>query len=189
MRPHIPDFETTDSVNVPAREAEFLRQLATTYRDLYACAVSIVGDRNDAEDVIQEVCVILWEKYDEFEPGTNFRKWAIAVTFNCSRSFARKRRRQLGAGLGEEAISRVVRMRTAASELLELRREAIRNCVDKMGQVDRSFLSECYRSTTSLVEFASRNGRTVSAVYSKLKRLRRALVTCVQKQLERGELS
>jgi RNA polymerase sigma-70 factor (ECF subfamily) len=188
MPQRFPDFETPTTINGPARDAEFLRNLAATYRDLYACAVSIVGDRNDAEDVIQEVCVVLWEKYEEFEPGTNFRKWAMTVTFNCARSFARKRRRQRGTGFGEEAISRIVLMRTAASELLELRRELIRDCIDKMSSSDRHFLSDCYRSSTSLVELAARKGKTVSSVYSKLKRLKRSLVECVQRHLERGEL-
>jgi len=179
--------DSVTSVNNPEREAEFLRLLAISYRELYAAAMSVVGNRNDADDVIQEVCVVLWARYDEFDPGTNFHKWAVTVAFNVARTYARKRNRRRGTGLNEEALARIVRMRTASSELLELRREILRNCLTRLAPRDRRFLTDCYRTSTSLVDYAQGKGLTVSAVYSKLKRLRRTLVECVQKKFEQGE--
>lgn len=178
--------DSATSVNNSTQEAEFLRFLAMSYRDLYAAAMSIVGNRNDADDVIQEVCVVLWAKYDEFNPNTNFRKWACTVTFNVARSYARKRNRHRGVGLDEEVLAKIVRMRTASSELLELRREILRGCLDRLTPRDRRFLADCYRTPSSLVEYAQSKGLTVATVYSKLKRVRRALVDCVQWKLEGG---
>jgi len=178
------DHELQTTVNDSSREAEFLRQLAGSYRDLFASAMAIVGKRDDADDVIQEVCVVLWQKYDEFEQGTNFRKWACTFAFNIAKAYARKQRRRRGVGLGDQALARVVQMRSAGSELFELRREMLRNCMDKLNEADRRFLSDCYRTPTSLGEFAQCKGRTVSSVYSKLKRLRRALTKCVQSYSE-----
>ncbi|HWL08380.1 MAG TPA: sigma-70 family RNA polymerase sigma factor [Planctomicrobium sp.] len=187
MFPSFSDHEPTDTEHETSQEAEFLRLLATSYRDLYASALSIVGNRNDVEDVIQEVCVVLWKKYDEFEQGTNFRKWACAIAFNVAKAYARKQRRAQGAGLSEEALLRITQMRTAGTELFELRREVLRNCVGKLPEKDRRFLAECYRPSISLIEFAQRQERTVSAVYSKLKRIRKAIADCVHKQLGKGD--
>lgn len=178
------NLDSTTSVNDPARETEFLRLLAISYRELYAAAMSVVGNRNDADDVIQEVCVVLWARYDEFDPTTNFHKWACTVAFNVARTYARKRNRRRGVGLSEEALSKIVRMRTASSELLELRREILRNCLTRLAPRDRHFLTDCYRTSSSLVDYAQNKGLTVSTVYSKLKRLRRTLVDCVQKKFE-----
>ncbi|HWL07647.1 MAG TPA: sigma-70 family RNA polymerase sigma factor [Planctomicrobium sp.] len=179
--------ELASAVDESSREAEFLRQLARNYRELYALATTIVGSRNDAEDVIQEVCVVLWKKRGEFEEIVNFRKWARTVVLNVARSYARKQRRRRGAGLDDQTLDRMVKMRLASCELLELRREVLRSCLDKLPSPDWDFLMDCYSSSTSLAELASQKGRTASTIYSKLKRLRRALVNCVQRHLERGD--
>lgn len=179
--------ELASAVNESSREAEFLRQLARSYRELYALATAVVGNRDDADDVIQEVCLVLWEKREKFEEIVNFRKWACTVAFNVARAYARKQRRRRGAGLDDQTLNRVVKIRLASCELLELRREVLRSCLDKLPAPDWDFLMDCYHNSTSLAELASQQGRTASMVYSKLKRLRRVLMNCVQRHLERGE--
>jgi len=179
------DFDLALSLKGTSREEEFLRLLAVSYRDIYASIAAIVGNRDDVDDVIQDVCIVLWEKFDEFKLGTNFRRWACTIAFNSAKSFARKQRRRRGS-FGDEALARIVQMRSAGSELLELRREMLRDCLKKLSGTDRRFLSDCYRTPHSLIEFAELKGRTVSSVYSKLKRLRRVLTDCIQRRIERG---
>lgn len=187
MTPFQSKLELTVAMNESPLEAEFLRQLAAHYRNMYACALSIVGTPNDANDVIQETCVVLWQKYDEFNRGTNFRKWACAITFNVAKNFVRRQRRHCRTGLSDDLLARVVQVRTAEAELLELRREVLRECLEKLSQADRTFLFDSYQESASLAEFSRRQGRTAAAVYSKLTRLRQILARCVHRQLESGE--
>jgi len=168
-------------------EANFLRQLSANHRFLYACALTIVGNPNDANDVIQEACVVLWQKYDEFDRSSNFRKWACTITFNVAKNFVRRRRRHGQTGLCDELLARVVQVRTAESELLELRREVLRDCLRKLPSADKSFLFDCYQESSSLVELSRQQGKTVAAIYSKLKRLRQILARCVHQRLGSGE--
>ncbi|SFI86899.1 sigma-70 family RNA polymerase sigma factor [Planctomicrobium piriforme] len=179
--------ELESSLSDSSREAEFLRQLAATYRDLYASALSIVGNRDDADDAIQEVCVVLWQKYDEFEPGTNFRKWACAVAFNVAKAYARKQRRRRGYGLSDQSLAKIAQLRTAGSELFELRREVLRDCVGKLAERDREFLGEHYHGSSSLAEQARVQGSSVEALYARLKRIRRLLTECIHRSLGKGE--
>jgi len=180
-------FELTAVVNDSSREAEFLRLLAASYRDVFSLVLAIVGKRNDAEDVIQDVCVLLWQKYDDFESGTSFRKWACAIAFHVAKAYVRKERRRRGVGLSDEALARIAQFRSAGTELFELRRDVLRQCLSKLKTTDRKLLSECYQSPTSLVNYAERQGQTVSAIYSKLKRIRRLLSECAQRYLSHGE--
>ena len=39
---------------------------------IYGYIRSLVADRSDAEDMLQETASVLWQKFDEFTPGTNF---------------------------------------------------------------------------------------------------------------------
>lgn len=166
-----------------SREAEFLQGLAGAYRDIYAAGLSVVGNRSDADDVIQEVCVVLWQKFDEFESGTSFRKWACAVTFNVAKAQARRQRRRRTAGLSDQALSRIAHVRAGASELLELRRDALRDCLGRLSASDRQFLLHCYRSRQPLVKLARELNSPVASLYTRLKRLRWKLGQCIQRRL------
>lgn len=181
------EYEPASALDESSQEAEFLRQLAKNYRELYALATVIVGSHDDVDDVIQEVCVVLWENREKFPEIADFRKWARTITSNIARTCARKQRRRRGGGLDDQTLACVIQMRLASSELLELRREVLQSCLNKLPASDRGFLMDCYRTPTSLTELAVRKGRTVSMIYSKLKRLRRLLVNCVQRHFERGE--
>lgn len=176
-----PDFDTDDVTS--SRESDFLRQLALSYHELYATGLTIVGNRDDADDVIQEVCVVLWQKYGEFEEGTNFRKWAYTVTYNVAKAIARKRRRRRGFGLSDYALMKVAQVKTGGNELFELQCEVLRECMSKLPEQDREFLSDCYRNSSSLVKYARDIGRSVETIYTKLKRLRKRLTDCVTRSL------
>lgn len=169
-----------------AQQTEIVRLLAVNYRRIFASAMAIVGRPEDADDIAQEACVVIWEKYEEFEPGTNFRKWACQIAFNIAKSHMRKLRRH-GAGLGDEALARIVQMRSAGSELFELRREMLLECLKKLPTEDQQFLANCYRSSRSILELAEKQGRTPASIYSKLQRLRKRLTDCVHRHTSGGD--
>jgi len=170
-----------------SREVEFLRQLESTYYDLFALGLTIVGHRHDADDVMQEVCVILWQKFDEFEEGTSFKRWALTVTSNVAKAFVRKRRRRRGFGLSDYVLAKVTRLQSSGSELFELQCEILQECLEKLPERDRSFLSSCYRNTSSLTEYAHESGISRETIYTRLKRLRRRLAECMMRRLGREE--
>lgn len=169
----------------PARQAEFLRRLAGVYSEAYACALAIVGNRTDADDVIQEACVVMWEKFDEFEEGTNFQKWACSIAFFVAKNFVRKQRRR-SFGLGDYALSRIEQVRSGEGELLELRQELLRDCVAKLSARDRQFLDDCYGGYKTIADVARAQKTNVETVYTRLKRLRARLTECLQRTLGRG---
>lgn len=178
-------IDPNDSHNDPARQAEFLRRLAGVYSEAYACALAIVGNRTDADDVIQEACVVMWEKFDEFEPGTSFQKWACSISFFVAKNFVRKKRRR-SFGLGDYALSRIEQIRSGGGELLELRQELLHDCVAKLSKRDQQFLDECYGGNRTIAEVARKQKTNVETVYTRLKRLRARLTECLQRTLGRG---
>lgn len=168
-----------------SREATYLRALSGAYDDIYVSVLSIVANRADADDVIQEVCVVLWQKFDEFEPGTNFRKWACAFAFNVAKAFVRHQRRRRGFGLSDQALMKISKLQTAGSELFELRREVLQSCMSRLRAKEQRFLMTCYGRRISLVDYARTEGIPVTTVYTRLRRLRKQLVECVNRALGR----
>jgi len=175
----------TEELDDSSRGADFLRDLSSVYRDAYSRALAIVGNRADADDVMQEVCIVLWQKYDEFEQDRDFRKWACGICFYVAKAFMRKRRRQ-SFGLSDRSLAKIEQIRAGGAELFELRRELLHECLDKLGERDQQFLEDCYGSSLSQVEFARSQGMSVETVYTRLKRLRRKLIECINRNLGKG---
>jgi len=171
-----------DELDDSDRGTDFLRDLSIAYQDAYASSLAIVGNRADADDVMQEVCIVLWQKYDEFEQGRDFRKWACGIAFHVAKAYMRKKRRY-AYGLSDHALAKIEQLHTGGMELLEMRRELLRECLGKLSERDQQFLEDCYDGPLSQVKFARSHGISVETIYTRLKRLRRRLIDCMNRTL------
>jgi RNA polymerase sigma-70 factor (ECF subfamily) len=70
--------------------AQFEAEALPHLNDLFRTAVRILGDRNRAEDVAQEVYLQAWKSFDRFESGTNCRAWLFKILFHCVNHHRRK---------------------------------------------------------------------------------------------------
>src|SRR5437667_2591951 len=87
---------------VAARDAQAMAEFYDqTVAPLYSVAVRILGDGSEAEEVIQDALVQIWEKAATFDPmlGSAFH-WALSIARH--RSIDRLRARQRRARLIDE---------------------------------------------------------------------------------------
>lgn len=76
----------TRSVGMEAFEAEALPH----FDDLYRTAVRVIGDRAEAEDLVQEAYLQAWKSFHRFELGTNCRAWLFKILFHVIHHHRRK---------------------------------------------------------------------------------------------------
>ena len=50
--------------------------------DLFRAASSMLGNRTEAEDIVQEAYLQAWKSFHRFEPGTNCRAWLFKILFH-----------------------------------------------------------------------------------------------------------
>ena len=62
----------------------------THFRFIY----SLVRGRHSSEDVLKDVSVVLWKKFDSFEIGTDFGAWAMCVARFTVLNWRRDRKNQ-----------------------------------------------------------------------------------------------
>lgn len=70
---------------------------------LRAFAISLCGNVDRADDLVQETLVRALANIDSFQPGTNMSAWLFTILRNHFRSEYRKRRREVEDGEGRYA--------------------------------------------------------------------------------------
>jgi RNA polymerase sigma-70 factor (ECF subfamily) len=172
------------------REQEFLQLFAVAQRPLHAYIMAWVFDPNVAADLLQETNIVLWQKFDLYESGTNFLAWA--------REIARRailRHRQLNSGrittLPPDLLESMARTFSdaRASEHQTRQQDALSRCLNKLTEEDRALVMARYSPGASVNGIAVRLQRTVNGVSQSLSRIRRALAECIQRSLRLEEES
>src|SRR5436189_2079681 len=70
-------------------------QVLATVPSLRAFAISLCGNVDKADDLVQETLLRALSHIDQFEPGTNMPAWLFTILRNLFRSDYRKRRREV----------------------------------------------------------------------------------------------
>ncbi len=163
-------------------------KLAIEHRaQIWGLLLGLTKDPNKAEDVFQNTYLILCEKWQQYQPGTNFLAWARTIAryeFLASVDPARHRLIAVEAEVLESALEAAHHGPVEVSA----QREALNRCLPALNQRGRSAIELRYGEGLDCGAVAQRLGMTLNALYVLLTRTRQALLQCVDKRLhaERG---
>lgn len=169
-------------MNDPAAHKRFLSEFLRHRDGVYAFVMVLVRDRALVEDIFQEVSLILWDKFGEYQEGTNFGAWARQVALNVVRN-ARRRESRIRALLNAVAEDAVLAAFGRVEEKLgeEELRTKLKGCMDALSRGARGLIELRYFEELGLGEIARRLGRTMAGVNSGLCKVRSALEVCLRK--------
>lgn len=161
----------------------FVQLLNQYKKPLFRLIHAMVRSPSDAEDLFQQTAITMWDKFDQFEVGTNFFAWGSMIARNKVRDFikASARRRVY---FSEEVIDKLA-AEELHREVEDARLLALSSCRGKLWDSDQHLLADCYAGGETIAQVAERTGRTPSSLYSNLWRVRRALYDCIQRTLAR----
>jgi len=165
------------------RGERFTRLLIAHERRLRGFVLTLIGRRQDVEDLMQEVCAVLWRKFDQFEEGTHFAAWAMQTARLCVFEWRRKHRRAV-LPLQESDFETLANEAQSIHDIAEDRQEALRRCVAKLDPKTRRLLDWRYAQRLPVKEVAERLGHSPQAVYKALHRAHRALQECMVESLQ-----
>lgn len=168
------------------REELFIQLLTQSYRSLYAYARTLVPNGTDAEDCVQEASLHLWRKFDEFEEEGSFARWAQGFLRHVVKNYHRKARPRYLA-LDDELIDKLAVVQRGSQELLDLRREAVDDCLARLPERDRSLLASYHEHGESVAKLSRTFHRKPATIYKALKRARIAVARCVDRHVRRQQ--
>ena len=166
----------------PDRTSEFVALFATHDRGIYKHILTLLVDATATQEVFQETSVVLWQKFDEFRPGSSFLAWACRVAYFEVLKYRQNRRRDR-LRFDDGLLRTLADERSAGEGVLQARRAALPECMEKLPPNDRELVEERYGSDETILEIARRTGRPANTLYKALERIRRTLMTCIETDL------
>lgn len=165
---------------------EFMRLFLANQRRFFGLILSLVGNIADAEDVLQDVSVVMWQKFDAYRAGTDFAAWGLRIARLETMNFVRKRRRGGLISFDDVLLESVSEEVLAAVEAGDDRSQALQDCLRKLPAHSRTLIELRYEPGSSPKAVAQRLGRSVESVYKALSRTHEALMQCIEQKLIKG---
>jgi len=151
--------------------AEIKADLISVIPNLRAFAVSLCGNPDRADDLVQETLVKAWSNLDSFVPGTNLPAWLFTILRNIYYSEYRKRRREVADSDGTIAA----RLATAPSQNSHMDLLDFRSALQQLPNDQREALILIGASGLSYEEAAGICNCAVGTMKSRVNRARNRL--------------
>ncbi len=167
------------------REETLVRNLLQHRRVLEAMMAALVGDRSAAEDLTQELAIVMTRKRDSVEDDVPFVAWARRIAVNLVRDHRKRLARRKVQPLDDAVLDSVARVfEEAGTSAWDERLEALRRCSDLLPEHDRDLLARRYERDEPVSRIADDLGQKKGAIDTALYRLRRSLHDCVELRLQ-----
>ena len=172
--------DSTSHFEDPATaQQRFLSLFLRSEREVFRYVAALVPNVADAEDIVQQTALVLWEKFDAYDPSQPFTPWACRFALNKTRQWIERKQRWqalLEGGLAEELAQRREELRPE----LDSRLRHLEGCLGKLPAEQFTLIEGYYYRRDDMEKLATNSGRTVAATYKMLQRVRLALQTCIE---------
>ncbi len=155
-------------------------------RSVFSLILKIVQNREDAEELAQDVFIKLFRKLDSFQGESSFSTWLYRIAYNTAISHTRKKKHEFltieEATIENESgekMDNLLHESTSEQQLVILE-----NALEKLSPEDRGLILLFYMENKSIEDITVISGLTLSNVKTRLHRIRKKLYSLVKKMEE-----
>jgi RNA polymerase sigma-70 factor (ECF subfamily) len=166
---------------------EFLRLFVVHQKSIYTYILALVHNPSEAEDVMQDVVALMWEKFSEFKPGTNFGAWGITVARYKVLEYHHRKKSEYSF-FSDRLFDYISQTTAQKLNKMDDQLKALQQCLLKLPESDRKLIQNRYEKGLSIKQVAESTRRSVAGMYKVMGRIHRALIRCVQMTLNAWEM-
>jgi RNA polymerase sigma-70 factor, ECF subfamily len=178
--------QNQDQENDSLPYEQFMQLFARVRENLFAYIFTMLPHWSDAEDVFQQTSLVLWRKFGEFEPGSNFLAWACRVAFFEVRNFRRVAGRDR-LRFNDALLDQLAQERLVDPEIASRKRDFLIDCISKLSDDQRTLLVRTYSDEMNIRQLADELNRSPQTLYNRLNLIRRSLFDCVETAMQLQE--
>ncbi len=166
----------------------FVQRFAQHEADLRRFIRSMLPTREDTDELVQQTAIVLWRKFDQYDPETNFMKWACVVARFEALAYRRKMARDRLV-FREDVLELMADEGAEEVDSRRVEHDALETCLAAMPEKQRKFVTLAYTPGVKVKELAAEAGSSPAAFYMRLKRLRHQLMECVESKTAQPDLA
>ncbi|MFM7742854.1 MAG: sigma-70 family RNA polymerase sigma factor [Verrucomicrobiota bacterium] len=148
----------------PEPHLQFTKLFVAAQPSLYGYLMSLVHDRQAADELIQELAERLWHKFPDYDASRPFVAWGIGFARYLAMEW-RRRQRRLPLPLDEATLEALAETAEDDLSAQDARLEALRACLAKLTGRQREVLRQRYEESLPVAVIAESAQRTPMAVY------------------------
>lgn len=174
-------------MSTPSPHEQFMDLLLCHQAQVFGYIFAAVRNLHDAEELYQETSLVLWRRFSDYRPGSDFARWACKTAKHKILHFQHDRRRS-PICFSDEVLSNLAEVQVSrSSESAQHHQEVLAECVNELPPADRQIIDLCYGGEDSIKQVAEKLARSPQTLYNVVSRIRRALFDCIRQKLVREQ--
>jgi RNA polymerase sigma-70 factor (ECF subfamily) len=166
----------------PNSDSELFLSLITAHHDqLRRYIYTFLPGEEDVKDVLQEVCIAIYRKFDEYDQSRPFLPWAYRFAYLKVLAFNKRQRLRRGTWLPTEVLELLAVTRDEEEPVLARRLVALEQCLEKLSEQDRRLIHARYVDRTPTEGIAAAFTQSRRTLFRNLERVRRQLFDCINR--------
>lgn len=167
-----------------SRRDRFLSLLTGCESRLRAFLCGALARPDDREDLFQEVVLILWRTFPQYDPARPFLPWVMGIAARRVKEEYRKVKRRPWLLLPDQ-IESLAAVFADTEESPEREEEALRECLSALPESLARLVHRRYFDDADMDTLEREGGQSAAAIYQTLSRIRRRLADCIRLRLKR----
>ncbi|MBE0538051.1 MAG: sigma-70 family RNA polymerase sigma factor [Phycisphaerae bacterium] len=167
---------------------EFLKLFVRHEQEIYAYILTLVPHVHDADDLFQDGMRVMWQKFDLFQPGTNFAAWGVQIMRYQILDYRRHQARSKRVLMEDSLFEALMDYMPTIQDDVAVRIEALRKCQTLLDNRAKRILKMRYEHNASVLEIASYLKVSRRHLYHILGQINSALLRCMRRTLAERSL-
>ena len=176
-----------DQLSKGHRTERFLRLLTPIQGHVFAYILSRWPNKTDADDIMQETIATIWNKFDEYQSGTDFQAWAVTIAKYTVMNFRRKNHRN-PIQFNNEVWQVLESKSDDYLKKFDNRISILKECVKKLNERDKKLIELRYLHELPVKQIAGRFDVTSRAIYKTFARIYNILMRCLHRSIQERAL-
>lgn len=147
--------------------------------------LTLLSDRDEADDILHEVYLVVMKKSDDFKLGTKFLSWVFTISRFTIMDQVKRRSTRRMVPLGQDVIELLAEAAPDQAYSTEYIK-ALHQCVDALSPAAKRVIKLRYNEGMKPARIAEDLDLSPATVYVSLSKARSLLKNCVNKRLKLG---
>jgi RNA polymerase sigma-70 factor (ECF subfamily) len=165
------------------RTLEFLKLFVRHQQEIYAYILTLVPHVHDADDLFQDGMIVMWQKFNRFQPGTNFAAWGVQIMRFQILDYRRNQARNKQVLMEDSLFEALMDHMPTIQDETAARIEALRKCLALLGGRAKRIIKMRYERNISVEKIASYLKLSRRHVYHVLGQINNVLLRCMRRTL------